>query len=391
MKRRAFLQLSLAGCGSLLAPLGAGAIIAEQKSKTVRAAPDFELDERTIPELQAGMASGRYSAVSLARKYFERIDKVDHQGPALRAVMELNPDALAIARELDRERKAGQVRSQLHGIPVLIKDNIDTHDRMTCTAGSLALLGSHPQRDAFLVQKLRDAGAVILGKTNLSEWANFRGARSTSGWSGRGGQTRNPYALDHNPSGSSSGSAVGVAANLCAVAVGTETNGSILSPASYNGIVGIKPTVGLVSRCGVIPIAQNQDTAGPMARTVTDAAILLSCLAAPDSRDSGAGIPRPPALDTASPLDYTHTLDSNGLRGARIGVARKFFRTQLAAWKATQEQSLETLKGAGAILVDPVELPEPKDAYLVMLYEFKDGLNAYLSNLGPHAPLRSLK
>jgi amidase len=392
MKRRAFIQLAAVGSTSLL---GAATVSAKNKSITPRHPTNFDLDELTISELQAGMETGQFTAVSLTRKYLERIENIDRKGPALAAVIELNPDALTIARELDRERKADRVRSRLHGIPVLIKDNIDTHDRMMCTAGSLALIGSHPLKDAFLVDKLRQAGAVILGKTNLSEWANFRGSRSTSGWSGRGGLTRNPYVLDHNPSGSSSGSAVAVSANLCGVAVGTETNGSILSPSSFNGIVGIKPTVGLISRSGIIPIAKSQDTAGPMARTVRDAAILLSSLSGFDPNDSGgsAGIARPAEPQRSSdPFDYTSTLDVNGLRGARIGVARKLFKSYSAAGKRVQEEFLTAIKQAGATLIDPIELAELKaDSYLVMLYEFKAGLNAYFESLGPQAAIRSLK
>lgn len=389
MKRRAFLQLTAVSCGSLLTPACATSK-RSAKGNGTEFVRDFDLDEMTIPRLQTEVAAGRLTALAVTKKYLQRIEKLDAAGPELRAVLEVNPDALAIARDLDAERKAGRVRSALHGIPVLLKDNIDTHDGMMCTAGSLALMNSHPTRDAFLVRRLREAGAVILGKTNLSEWANFRGSRSTSGWSGRGGQTRNPYVLDHNPSGSSSGSAVAVAANLCAVAVGTETNGSILSPSSFNGIVGIKPTVGLVSRSGIIPIAQSQDTAGPMARTVTDAAILLSCLAAPDPADAGAGIVRSPAQ--SQPVDYTRMLDANGLRGARIGIARKLFRTRSAAVKQMQEQAVEALKSAGAVLVDPLDLPELKgDSYQLMLYEFKTGLNAYFAALGPRAPIGSLK
>ncbi len=388
MKRRTFLQLAAVGCTSLFAP-GRGSAVAAEKTSSARTASNFELDELTIPELQAGMASGRFTAVSLTRRYLDRIEKIDRHGPTLRAVLELNPDVLAIARDTDSERKANRIRSPLHGIPVLLKDNIDTHDRMMCTAGSLALLGSHPPCDAFLVRRLREAGAVILGKTNLSEWANFRGSNSTSGWSGRGGLTRNPYVLDRNPSGSSSGSAVAVAANLCAVAVGTETDGSILSPSSFCGVVGIKPTVGLISRSGVIPISQSQDTAGPMARTVTDAAILLNALAGLDPQDPGAGLPRPP-WDV--PPDFTRALDANGLRGARIGVARKFWKNYSAPAKPLQERALEALKQAGATLIDPVEIPELKgNEYLVMLYEFKAGLNAYFSGLGPKAPVHSLK
>ncbi len=389
MKRRTFLQLAAVGCTSLFAP-GYGSAVAAGKATSARSAANFELDELTIPELQAGMASGRFSAVSLTRTYLDRIEKIDRHGPSLRAVIELNPDVSGIGREMDDERKANRVRSRLHGIPVLLKDNIDTHDRMMCTAGSLALLGSHPPRDAFLVRRLREAGAVILGKTNLSEWANFRGSDSTSGWSGRGGLTRNPYVLDRNPSGSSSGSAVAVAANLCAVAVGTETDGSILSPSSFCGIVGIKPTVGLISRSGIIPISRSQDTAGPLARTVTDAAILLNALAGLDPQDPGAGLPRPP---WDAPPDYMRTLDANGLRGARIGVARKFWKNYAGAAKPLQERALETLKQAGATLTDPVEIPDLKEdkEYLVMLYEFKAGLNAYFSRLGAKAPVHSLK
>lgn len=390
IRRRAFLQLAAAGGLSLLESRSAPAVIAAEQAAVRQRPGDFELDERTVPELQAAMAAGDLSAVSVTRKYLERIEAIDHGGPTLRAVIELNPDALDLAAALDQERKAGRVPGPLHGIPVLIKDNIDTHDRMTCTAGSLALEGWRPPTDAFLVRRLREAGAIILGKANLSEWANFRGSRSTSGWSGRGGLTRNPYVLDRNPSGSSSGSAVAVAANLCALAVGTETNGSILSPSSYNGVVGVKPTVGLISRSGIIPIAQSQDTAGPMTRTVTDAAILLGCLAAPDPQDPGAGLTRPKELEAA--LDYTRSLDVNGLRGARIGVARRFFREHPAEWKRVMDAALSALREAGATLIDPLELPELKgDSYLVMLYEFKAGLNAYLSRLGPQAPVRSLQ
>ena len=287
MNRRAFLKLAALGGAALTSNSAIGATLkaysaAARKFARVKA---FSLDELAIPELQRRLSAGKESAVSLARKYLARIEEIDRRGPALNAVIDLNPDALSIASALDSERKSKGPRGPLHGIPILIKDNIDTHDRMTTTAGSLALAGSIPPRDAFLVRRLRDAGAVILGKTNLSEWANFRGSLSTSGWSGRGGLTRNPYILDRNPSGSSSGSAVAVAASLCAAAVGTETDGSVLSPSSFNGIVGIKPTVGFISRSGIIPIAHSQDTAGPMARTVTDAAILLEALAGADPDD----------------------------------------------------------------------------------------------------------
>src|SRR5436190_7072791 len=259
-------------------------------SESVAGAPaqtpsTFELDELTIDDLQKGMASGRFTAMTLTRKYLDRISEIDKQGPAINSVIELNPEALAIAADLDNERKAGRVRGKLHGIPVLIKDNIDTHDRMTTTAGSLALGGSIPLQDSFVARRLRDAGAVIIGKTNLSEWANFRSSHSSSGWSGRGGQTKNPYVLDRNPCGSSSGTGAGVAANLSAIGVGTETDGSVVCPSSANSLVGIKPTLGLISRAGIVPISHSQDTAGPMCRTVTDAAILLGALAGIDSRD----------------------------------------------------------------------------------------------------------
>ena len=369
--------------------LGYGALV-EGKPAAAGAArvKGFEFDEWTIGELQAAMRSGRESAVSVAKKYLERIAEIDKRGPGINSVVEINPDALAMARDLDRERKAKGARGPLHGIPVLIKDNIDTHDRMMTTAGSLALEGSVAAQDAFVAQRLREAGAVILGKTNLSEWANFRGSRSTSGWSGRGGQTKNPYVLTRNPSGSSSGSGAAVAANLCGAAVGTETDGSIVSPSSFNGIVGIKPTLGLVSRSGIIPIAHSQDTAGPMARTVTDAAALLSALAGVDPRDAATETSRGKAH-----RDYTEFLDPRGLRGARIGVARKFFRFRADIGKIF-ERAIEAIKGAGAIMVDPADLPshgKMGDAEgQVLQYEFKTGLNAYLAGLGAGARVRTL-
>jgi amidase len=349
----------------------------------------FEFDEKTIPELQAAIKAGRESAVSLTRKYLECIEDIDAKGPRLNSVIELNRDALAIARELDKERKARGPRGPLHGIPVLIKDNIDTRDRMMTTAGSLALVGSIAARDSFVAERLRAAGAVILGKTNLSEWANFRSGRSTSGWSGRGGQTKNPYALNRNPSGSSSGSGAAASANLCAAAVGTETNGSIVSPSSFCGIVGIKPTIGLVSRSGIIPISASQDTAGPMARTVTDAAILLGALAGYDSRDPITSDSRGRAA-----TDYRHFLDPKGLRGARIGIARKLFRHRADTAKI-YDDALEALRSAGATLIDPADIPTQGkigDAeYQVLLYEFKDGLNKYLAGLDPQVPVRTVK
>src|ERR1017187_10224635 len=316
LNRRHFLRAGmLSGAAAATGPL-----VAQVQPETAvpRSTPPFEFDEITVTALQEGMKSGKLMARGITEKYLERINSVDRHGPGLNSVIELNPDALAMADALDHERKAKGPRGPLHGIPVLIKDNIATRDRMQTTAGSLALLGSVPPRDAMVASKLRDAGAVILGKTNLSEWANIRSSHSSSGWSGRGGQTHNPYSLDRNPCGSSSGSGAAVAANLCAVAIGTETDGSIVCPANTNGIVGIKPTVGLVSRAGIIPIAHSQDTAGPMARTVTDAAILLGALAGPDPDDAATAASRRKAYP-----DYTTFLDAKGLAGARLGVVRK--------------------------------------------------------------------
>ncbi|MGA7992617.1 MAG: amidase [Thermoanaerobaculia bacterium] len=349
----------------------------------------FDLAEATIGDLQDGMNRGRWSARSLAEKYLSRYEAIDRTGPALRSVIEVNPDALAIADALDRERRERGSRGPLHGIPVLVKGNIDTADRMATTAGSLALVGSKPSADSFVVRRLREAGAVLLGKTNLSEWANIRSSTSTSGWSGRGGLTKNPYALDRNPCGSSSGSGVAVAANLCAAAVGTETDGSIVSPASANGIVGVKPTVGLVSRSGIIPISHSQDTAGPMARTVRDAAILLGALAGMDAQDPASGASERKAIP-----DYTAFLDPRGLAGARIGVVRSLFGF-LDRVDAAMAEALAALESAGAELVDPVELTsaakigEPEG--VVLRYEFKADLNAYFARLGTGAPVKTLK
>ena len=349
----------------------------------------FELEETNISELAEGMASGKHTARSIAEKYLARIEAIDRHGPMLRSVIELNPDALAIADALDKERKEKGTRSLLHGIPLLIKDNIDTADRMATTAGSLALVGAKPPKDAFLVQRLRNAGAVILGKTNLSEWANIRSNRSTSGWSGRGGLTKNPYALDRNTSGSSSGSGAAVSANFCTAAVGTETDGSIVSPSSINGIVGIKPTVGLISRTGVIPISHTQDTPGPMARTVRDAAIVLGVLAGLDAEDKATG-------DSMGKFftDYTQYLNAKGLEGARIGVVRKYFGFHPAVDKVMND-ALDVIKQQGAIVIDPADIPtigKFDDAELnVLLYELKADLNAYFARLGASAPVHSLK
>jgi amidase len=351
--------------------------------------PTGELDDIGVRELQEGLASGKYSARSITEKYIARIGEIDRSGPTLRSVIELNPDALSIADGLDRERKEKGSRGPMHGIPVLIKDNIDTADAMATTAGSFALVGGRPPEDSFLVKQLRKAGAIILGKTNLSEWANIRSNHSTSGWSGRGGLTRNPHALDRNTSGSSSGSGAAAAASLCAAAVGTETDGSIVSPSSVNGIVGIKPTVGLISRTGVIPISHTQDTPGPMGRTVRDAAILLGALTGVDPQDrataAGAG---------KGMTDYTSALDPNGLKGARIGVVRKYFGF-LPSVDALMEGALDVLKRQGAVLVDPANIEtigKFDDAeFTVLLYELKADLNAYLMRLGPGAQVRSLK
>src|SRR5437868_794460 len=351
--------------------------------------PAFELDEATVDELQREMSSGKYTAQSLTRKYLDRIDDNDKRGPAINSVIELNPDALHIASELDKERKAGRTRGRLHGIPVVIKDNIDTHDRMTTTAGSLALGGSIPPQDSFVAKKLRDAGVVIIGKTNLSEWANFRSSHSTSGWSGRGGQTKNPYVLDRNPCGSSSGTGAAIAANLATIGIGTETDGSVVCPSNANSLVGIKPTLGLISRIGIVPISHSQDTAGPMARTVTDAAILLSVLTGIDPRDDATK-----ASGGKSLVDYTRALDADGLKGARIGVHRKAFGFNDAVDKLMND-CIDIIKRHGATVIDPADIPTQgkfDDSELeVLLYEFKADLNAYLASLGPRAPVKSLK
>ena len=391
MNRRTFVRHSVAGSVGLASvSITTTAKNAAHTSSTPSAPPPaFELDELTIAELQSGMASGKYSAHSLTRKYLDRIDEVDKHGPAINSVIELNPDALSIASDLDKERKARGPRGPLHGIPVLIKDNLDTHDRMTTTAGSLALGGSIPLQDSSVAKKLREAGAVILGKTNLSEWANFRSSHSSSGWSGRGGQTKNPYVLDRNPCGSSSGTGAAVSANLCVIGVGTETDGSVVCPANANSLVGIKPTLGLISRAGIIPIAHSQDTAGPMCRTVTDAAILLSALAGIDSRDGATN-----ASAGKSFADYSKFLDANGLKGARIGVHRKGFGFNDAVDKLMTD-CIDIMKKRGATLIDPADIPTQgkfDDSELeVLLYEFKADLNSYLAALGPRAPVKSLK
>lgn len=353
-------------------------------------AEPFQFEEATVAALQAEMQAGRLTARALVEHYLERIAQLDAKGPALRSMIETNPDAVTVAEQLDRERSLKGRRGPLHGIPVILKDNIDTADRMTTTAGSLALEGSVPPRDSGVAARLRAAGAVLLGKANMSEWANIRSTHSTSGWSARGGQCRNPYALDRNPCGSSSGSAVAVSANLGAVAVGTETDGSIVCPASNTGIVGLKPTVGLVSRAGIIPISHTQDTAGPLCRTVADAAVLLSAMAGADSRD-------PATISSAGHMDsdYTRFLDPAGLRGVRIGVARAKFFGYSDVVDYLAEQALDLLRREGAVLIDPANIPhagEYDDEELeVLLYEFKADLASYLVELGPQARVKNLQ
>jgi amidase len=389
--RRKFLQAALTtgGTAALYPALGAGRVVAPPAASGAAEVKPFELQEITIPELQDGLKSGRFTAHSLVEKYNARIDEIDKQGPAVNAIIELNPDALEIADALDQERKAKGPRGPLHGIPVLIKDNIDTADKMMTTAGSLALVGSKPQKDSFVAQKLRAAGAVILGKTNLSEWANIRSSHSTSGWSGRGGLTRNPYALDRNPCGSSSGTGAGISANLAAVGIGTETDGSIVCPSSSNGLAGIKPTVGLVSRAGIIPISHSQDGAGPMCRTVRDAAILLGVLTGVDPDDAATA-----ASAGKAQTDYAQYCDPNGLKGARIGVARKYFGFSDTV-DALMEQALGVMKAQGATLVDPADIATlgkfDDSELLVFMYELKADLNAYLARLGPGAPVHTLQ
>ncbi len=382
MKTRVIILPLLAAC--LLAACAGGG----KPGPASRAPNRPPIVESTIAALQEGMGAGRFSAAGLAAAFLDRVEAIDRRGPRLNSLIEINPDAMAIARQLDRERARSGPRGPLHGIPLLLKDNIDTADRMETSAGSLALVGAKPARDAFVVRRLRLAGAVIIGKTNLSEWANFRSTRSTSGWSGRGGQTRNPYALDRNPSGSSSGSAVAVSASLAAAALGTETDGSIVSPASVCGIVGIKPTVGLVSRSGIVPIAHSQDTAGPMARTVADAALLLGAIAGPDADDP---VTAQGAAHAAA--DYSAFLDPAGLRGARLGVVRaKAFRFSPAS-EGILDAAVAAARRLGAEIVDPVEIPnlgKTDDSELeVLLYEFKSDLAAYLASR-PAAALRTL-
>ena len=381
MKRRAFLTNTSLAVAGLTTTIFATSSCTDKKTepatetKTDDAEDNFELNEMTVMELQDKMAKGTYTSEQITKLYLDRIKAIDKNGPKLNAIIELNPDAMTIAKAMDKERKDGKIRGALHGIPILIKDNIDTADKMMTTAGALALLGHKAEKDAFIVQRLRDAGAVLLGKTNLSEWANFRSTNSCSGWSSRGGQTKNPYILDHSPCGSSAGSGSAVAANLCAIAVGTETDGSITCPASVNGAVGIKPTVGLVSRSGIIPISHTQDTAGPLTRTVTDAAILLEVLAGIDATD----LVTKESIGKAT--KYTKFLDANGLKRKRIGVEKKKYTNQFL--NELQEKALDVLKQQGATIVEIDYLESinalGKEELEVMQYEFKYGVNKYLA------------
>jgi amidase len=388
LSRRSFIGAAIAGT----VVLRRGAIDVVHGGTAQSAAtqiPAFALDELTIDDLQARLRGGAETSRSLVQQYLARIDALDQRGPSINAVIELNPDSQTIASQLDDERKAGRLRGPLHGIPVLIKDNIDTADKMHTTAGSFALADNVAARDAFVAERLRAAGAIILCKTNLSEWANFRSTHSTSGWSGRGGQTRNAYALDRTPSGSSSGSGSATAACCCAAAIGTETDGSVTSPSAAAALVGIKPTIGLVSRSGIIPIAHSQDTAGPMARSVRDAAILLTAIAGVDARD-----PATSAASSRAARDYTITLDKNGLRGARVGVARKRFTGYHAETDKLFEQALDLMKKQGATIIDPADITtagQTDDSeFNLLLYEFKADLDAYLGRLAPSVAVHSL-
>jgi amidase len=394
--RRSFLKVGATGAAAVAAGAATGCAPADQSPREGGApgseewwtTESFELEEVSIQEQVEGMASGRWTASDITEMYLDRIARMNREGPRLRAVIETNPEALEIAATLDRERSAGSLRGPLHGIPILVKDNIDTADRMTTTAGSLALEGSIALQDSWVVERLRSAGAIILGKANLSEWANIRSSNSSSGWSGRGGQCANPYALDRNPCGSSSGSGAGASANFCAGAIGTETNGSIVCPSSINGVVGIKPTVGLVGRSGIIPIAHTQDTAGPMTRTVHDGALILGALTGVDPRDGSTM-----ASSGNSRGDYTQFLDAEGLRGARIGVERSYFGNN-ALVDDLMEQALVDMANAGAVIVDPALHPTRQQMgrpqFTVLMYELKADLAAYLATLGPDAPMRTL-
>jgi amidase len=378
MKRRNFIQLTALSTAVPLVSLSSCMSEETPESNQLATTEKFALEEKTVVELQQAMESGQHTSRSICELYLQRIKNVDQISGGLNSVIELNPDALAIADDLDQERASGKVRGPLHGIPIMVKDNIDTADKMMTTAGALALAGNIANQDAFIIKKLRQAGAVLLGKTNLSEWANFRSTRSSSGWSGRGRQTRNPYALDRNPCGSSAGSGAAVSANLCAITIGTETNGSIVCPSSSNGIVGIKPTVGLWGRSGIIPISATQDTAGPMARSIADAVALLGPITGIDPRDD-----RTKESEGRRFEDYTQFLDKEGLQGKRIGVMRSSFGFHEKVDKIMAD-AIATMEKAGATVIDPVEFKTRKEfgnaGYQVLLYEFKDGVNKYLSS-----------
>jgi amidase len=382
--RRGFLETTLAAAGlSTASP-----ITGQEQGGAPRRVPEFELDELGVFDLWEAMEAGQYTARRIAELYLERIEAVDRSGPELRSILDVNPDALQIASSLDAERRERGPRGPLHGVPVLLKDNLDTADRMTTTAGSLALEGSIPSRDSFVAERLRAAGAVLLAKTNLSEWANFRSTRSSSGWSARGGQCKNPYVLDRNPCGSSSGSGTATSAGLGAVSIGTETDGSIVCPSNACGLVGLKPTLGLVSRAGIIPVAHSQDTAGPMTRTVVDAAAVLSVIAGPDPRD-----PATSASAGHTVGDYGRFLDPNGLRGRRVGIARRYFGFHPGVDRC-MEEAIDAMRRGGAEIVDPVELPSNDELLeaelLVLLYEFKADLNRYLGGLPEGVRVRTL-
>ncbi len=392
MQRRDFLEAgTLAGLALPLKPFHRDrpAALRAPAAVTRVGLDDWPIEEATVSELQAGMAAGKFSAEELTRAYLDRIETLDRHGPAINAVIESNPDAMKIAAALDAERKATGPRGPLHGIPVLVKDNCDSGDTMLTTAGSLALASTPAPQDSTVIARLRAAGAVLLGKTNLTEWANYRGNHSISGWSGRGGQTKNPYVLDRNPCGSSSGTGAGIAANLATIGIGTETDGSVTCPAAFNGLAGLKPTVGLVSRAGIIPISASQDTAGPMTRTVADLAIMLAAIAGADSRDAATADAGRHAL-----ADYRPILDPNSFKGARLGVVRSYFGYQ-GAVDGLAEEALKLMKERGAIIIDPVKPPLDSafgDAEgTVLSYEFKDGINRYLASRGPGFSLKTLE
>lgn len=385
MQRRKFIRDTT--ITALMLPWALDACTTKNSTQQTNSAVEINLEELTVADLQQKMKSGELTSKSITEFYLKRIDQFDKNGPAINSVIELNPDALTIATQLDKERSENKIRGPLHGIPILIKDNINSGDQMLTTAGSIALEGNHSAKDAFIISKLRESGAVLLGKTNLSEWANFRSSRSSSGWSSRGGQTKNPYDLQRNPCGSSSGSGAAVSANFCAVAIGTETDGSIICPASINGVVGIKPTVGLWSRSGIIPISATTDTAGPMARTVADAALLLGALTGIDENDAVTK-----SSEGKAERDYLKYLDANGLQGKRIGIEKSYLKSHEAV-DALLQKAIEQLKSKGAEIVEVDFLKTMKgiegDEFTVLQFEFKEGLNRYLKTA--NGKVKSLK